>query len=474
MFKRSYNSDHVKQGNGSIKARFKQGWLNYLDANEKWQSIDTKFVDAGEYFEVSKAPFILRAPKTSTGTAKFISNNRYDVFNKTTIKDDPFNMSIRPLGIANVQGVIETGDLGFGKTNYIIYKNAYPQLDADLIYYVQHGRAPRLRKLVRFNSKPNAQVILKFDLIFDEKPYIKCSGNLWNEMDILKPQGCVAIRRDLNDSPRGVGLYDFFLWDKWTNRKKIDFEIIKIGQNQTQLTKKISASEFEGLSFPAYTDASASFNPDANPESTSVDGYIFNSVVSETWAQITAGDGTGVDDTDTLLQVRVVATTTTDEYEVLTRIKCLFDTSSIGSGYYVDSASFKFTPFYSSQDDFGMSLALVSCSTASNTSLSLSDYNISSFGSTRLSTDIALASMVDEDQSTMNLNAFGLANIDMEGVSKFGLICDFDLDGAPAWINSGDSRVVMYSADSALNMPTLDVTYFENTGHTNLPLLGVG
>ena len=474
MFKRSYNSDHVKQGNGSIKASFAQGWLNYLDANDEWQTIDTQFKDAGDYFEVTKAPFIMRAPKFSIGTAKFISNNRYDVFNKTTIKDDPFNMSIRPLGVAQVQGIIETGDLGFGKTNYVIYKKAYPQIDADLIYYVQHGRAPRLRKLVRFNSKPNAQVLLKFDLIFDEKPYIKCSGNLWNEMEILKPQGCVAIRRDLNDSPRGVGLYDFFLWDKWSNRKKINTEIIKNGQNQTQLTKKITVEEFAGLSFPCYTDASASFNPDANVESTSVDGYAENSVASESWATINSGDGTGADDSDTILQIRIIATTTTDEYSYLSKAKVLFDTSSIGSGYYVSSADFKFTPLLSSADDFGMALSIVSATTASNTSLSSTDFNSTSHGTTRLATDIAVVAMTEDVESTMSLNDSGKANINLTGVSKFALIPDFVLDGAPSWVNSGEARLVLYSADNGSFEPQLDVTYFEKTGHTNMPLLGVG
>lgn len=474
MFKRSYNSDHVKQDNGSIKATFKQGWMNYFDANEQWQSIDTQFKDAGDYFEVSDAPFIMRAPKLSTGSAEFISNNRYDIFNKAMIKDAPFKMTIRPIGAAQVDGVIESGNLGWGETNYVIYKNAYPQLDADLIYYVQHGRAPKLRKLVRFNSKPNAEVKLKFDLSFDKKPYVKCDGNLWNEKNILKAQGCLAFRPTQENSPRGVGLYDFFLWDKWSKRKKIDAELIKLGQNQTQLTKTISVAEFDGLSFPCYTDASASFNPDANPESTSVDGYMSNSVASETWAQITAGDATAVNDSDSIIQVRVIASSITDEYSHLERVKCLFDTSSIGAGYYVSSASFGFTPFFSTQDDFGMGLALVSASTASNTSLSTSDFNITSFGSTRLATDIALAATVEEDQSTMTLNAAGIANIDLEGVSKFGLICDFDLDGAPTWINSGDSRAGIYSAENGANEPVLDVTYFEISGYTNLPLMGVG
>lgn len=35
---------------------------------------------------------------------------------------------------------------------HVIYENAYP--DADLIYYIDYGKAPRLAKLIQFHSEP--------------------------------------------------------------------------------------------------------------------------------------------------------------------------------------------------------------------------------------------------------------------------------------------------------------------------------
>lgn len=470
MFKRTYNSNHIKEANGSIKASFAQGWINYLDENDSWQSIDTQFKDVGDCFEMSKAPFIFRAPKFSTGIAEFISNNRYDIFTKTKISTAPFTMSISPIDVSKVAGVIENGNLGFGQTNYVIYKLAYPELNADLIYYVQHGRAPKLRKLIRFNSKPNIEVKLKFDINFDKKSYVKCGQETWDEKSILKTQNCLAFRPSQDNSPRGVGFYDFFLWDKWNGRKKINVELVKLDQNKIQLIKTISIAEFDTLSFPAYTDASASFNPDANPESTSVDGYIFNSVTSETWTQIHSGNGTSVDDSDTVFQVRLTASTTTNEYLDVNKAKTLFDTSSIGAGKYIDSASFNFTPSFVDQDDFGISLSLFEVTTSSNTSLSVNDFNPVSWGSTKIASDLAIASMSNDSESTMTLNAFGESAINMTGITKIGLTF-YD---EPTWGNSYDSRLIIYSAENGASEPRLDVTYFETSKHINLPLLGVG
>ena len=216
--------------------------------------------------------------------------------------------------------------------------------------------------------------------------------------------------------------------------------------------------------------ASASFTPDANPETSSVDGYMINEpAVNENWASIIDGDATSVDDSDATLQVRITAGKNSGEYSTIAKAKVLFDTSSIGAGYYVDSADFNITPSLTSVDDFSMSLSLVSATTVSNTSLAVGDFALSTFGSILLATDKTIASMTDDLEFTMALNTNGIANIDMEGVSKFGLIPD----GEPTWSSNGDSRLVLYSADSA-NDPSLDVTYFEISGYINLPLMGVG
>jgi hypothetical protein len=475
MHKQTYNSNHIRQKDGSIKASFAAGWINYVEANGQWKPINTHFVDAGERFEVSQAPFIMRAPKLSTDTAEFISNNRYDIFTDSIIIEDDFSMLIKAIDIAEVRGEIEIGNLGFGQTNYVIYRNAYPNLDADLIYYVQHGCVPCLRKLVRFNSKPESDIALKFELSFQENTCIKDHGEIWDKKSTLSSKGAVSFRREEGNSMRGIGLYDLYLWDKWDNRQKIDAELSPLDNNKILLTKHIPLTYFDNVSFPCYTDASASFNPDANPETSSVDGYMTREVDNQSWTSIRSGAGTAANDSSTTLYMIIEAGKNNDEFGLMRRIKLVFDTSSIGAGYYIDSADLKYTPSIILSNAFSSSIAITSATTVSDTSLSASDYNIASFGSTRLASDVLVSSMTAGVEVSAALNAAGISNIDLEGKSRFALRLDHDVDDVqPAWSSNASTDLRFYSSDNGADEPQLDITYFEETNNINLPLLGVG
>ena len=144
---RSWNARPAPEGG----TEFHVGWVNYLDENDKWQEIDCTFQDTGTHFEITKAPFSIKLPKTlKGGDVIFTGDNRFDVHKKEIITDSPFDLAFDFEGADDVPGAIE------GEHNdRIVYKNAYPQYNADVVYYVQNHRAPRLRKLVVFNSKPD-------------------------------------------------------------------------------------------------------------------------------------------------------------------------------------------------------------------------------------------------------------------------------------------------------------------------------
>ena len=189
---RTWNSKTFTTG-GEVQREFHVKWLHYLDAQGQWQDIDPNFVLVGDKFTVEKAPFKVEVPLRSTGTAVFTSNNRYDIFEKERINDPDFSQTIKALGVADVLGELETGDLGFGDgVNYVIYRNAYPSLNADLIYYVHHGRAPRLKKIVRFNSKPSTDVRLEFEIGYSDDPEIKF------QKEILTDTEKIQIKAHLN------------------------------------------------------------------------------------------------------------------------------------------------------------------------------------------------------------------------------------------------------------------------------------
>ncbi|MCH7535707.1 MAG: hypothetical protein IH948_08200, partial [Bacteroidetes bacterium] len=184
---RQYNSKTFFR-NSQIEIEIHGKWIHYFDRTKTWKDIDTDFVDKGNFFGMDKANFEVEAPKLSTGIAKFISSNRWDIFEKKEITDPPFTQSIRAIDVAEVEGKIEEGNLGWGHVNYVIYPNAYPKYNADLIYYVHFGRAPVLKKLIRFNSDPNLieDIRLEFEFSYSEDCEIKCSKEVLTQRDLIK------------------------------------------------------------------------------------------------------------------------------------------------------------------------------------------------------------------------------------------------------------------------------------------------
>ena len=185
----TWNSNTVQNKDGSLTTDFRIKWVNYLNEDGEWETINPEFTRTDEGWVVKEAPFIAIAPLYSHGTAYFVSNNRYDIFDKTLIDAPEITQTIQAQDVAsNIEGIKQQGDLGFGETTYILYKNAYPQYNADLIYWVHQGKAPRLDKLIRFNSIPTEEITrlnFKITYITEEgtATEIKTSDGVWNKQD---------------------------------------------------------------------------------------------------------------------------------------------------------------------------------------------------------------------------------------------------------------------------------------------------
>ncbi len=140
----------------TTSSEFHGKWVNYLSSdNTGWKAIDTRFYRTLDGFQMQDAPFEVYLPLTSGGIATFHNNNKWDVFNKKIIDDVPLDMTIQALGVQDVPGRAEFGDLNapeglMKNVSYVVYPDAYA--NGDLIYYIHHGRAPRLEKLIRFTS----------------------------------------------------------------------------------------------------------------------------------------------------------------------------------------------------------------------------------------------------------------------------------------------------------------------------------
>ncbi len=497
---RTWNTD-TRQVNGSKQTEIHSKWINYLD-NNSFQPIDTSFKDCGNFFCIGGAPFKVEIPKTSVGTAKFINDNRYDVFTGETITDPSVTQSITALGVSEVSGRIESGDVGFGSANYVIYDNAYPSLNADLIYYVHHGKAPRLMKLVRFKTalNPAQDIRLDFDISYsspmeietrktsltngeknqyaafleaarlketqkrtqsevytEEFKALALLKSPWNQQSLVTTKRAISQKVVGSTGKRGIGFKDFSIWDsgKGPNKKSqlIDVEYSKTQGNTYRLTKIVPKTFLtSSVQYPLYTDTTSTFYPDANPETTSVDGTARREGQNEIWTSMVNGTGSSAGDTDVQgVFVNVDATATTDKYLQNYRYIVLFDTSSIPDTDTVSAAEIDLAGD-GSAEQAALQLTnyvVVTSNPASNTGLVGSDYQTR--GTTANSGTFALASWV-QTSGTYNvhaLDATGISNISKTGVSKFAFVFDKDRsDTAPTWSSSGNAYISCFFADN--------------------------
>ena len=488
---RTYNSKSFFTSDGQIAREFRVKWIHYFDNNNTWQEIDSKFVDLGTHFEITKAPFIARVPKTSAGIAEFVSNNRWDVFEKRIIPDGPFTQTIKALNVADVPGQIEMGDLGFGNTQYVVYPGAYPTINADLIYWVHHGRAPRLRKLVRFNSNPGvvADLRLEFELTYSSEIEIKSQKEILSQAEIAlvethlkKARDIEALKqkskfrdmmlaeldaldvkrqvwnkveklitkRGISHRPigaigrRGIGLKDFLIWDSDKKRQSLEgkqpleVEYEKIGSIY-KLTKIIPKSFLDTALYPVYTDTTSTFFPDPNVETTSVDGWVETDRANETWTAMIDHTGTGANDIDASATQAVftVGGATSPNWNRIRFSVTIFDTSSIPDTDTIDSATHSgYCPSTDDVPDYGVAMVSFRPATASSTALASADYQASKQGTLTSATTIDIGSVTVNAYNDFTLNAAGLTGISKTGVTKLGFTTDKHQGGAdtpPTW-----------------------------------------
>lgn len=200
--------------------------------------------------------------------------------------------------------------------------------------------------------------------------------------------------------------------------------------------------------------------PNPDPESTSVDGYVWNNPGGGSWSSlVTAGSGTGAGPSSSFLSAGISSGNTTDSWALNTRFYFLFDTSSIPDGNTISSSTLSVW-INAKGDSLGItpSINVYSSSPASSTNLVNADY--SAVGSTTYSTSKSYSSVVTGAYANFALNANGIAAIDKAGVSKFSIRNNYDVTAtAPVWSSSLNSFFTFFFA--------------ERTGTTNDPMLVV-
>lgn len=203
--------------------------------------------------------------------------------------------------------------------------------------------------------------------------------------------------------------------------------------------------------------------PDAGTGSTTVDGYAHRTGVNEVFSTIRGGAGNGSADTGSQdVQPALAASVTLDQFSTLRRGIAHFDTSSLGAGATISSAVLSlYLQVASTANALGnMTVHIASATTAANNDIVNADY--SARGTTTFA-NIAQASLSTSAYNDFTLNASGITNVSLTGISKFSVQSDWDINNSftGTWVISSSTFVAFSAADIAgtTEDPKLVVTY---------------
>ncbi len=193
------------------------------------------------------------------------------------------------------------------------------------------------------------------------------------------------------------------------------------------------------------------YYPDAHPETTSVDGLVYQSL-NTNWATIhdAVGSDASIDNTATTIFGKIEARNAAGgNWNQLARSIHLFDTSALPDTDTITSATVSYYGSSKDNDFSGNSFTfnVYSSNPASNTTLVPADY--STLGSSAYSTAISYANWSTTAYNNFALNSTGLASISKTGVTKLGGR-EAAYDGAnvaPTWEQGKIAEVLFHTAD---------------------------
>lgn len=268
--------------------------------------------------------------------------------------------------------------------------------------------------------------------------------------------------------------------DGVTRTKKYREDLLGAIRLDVAHTVHLIAKSGENIVNGKVGNTTSTFYPDANVETTSVDGFVALAGQSSWSAARDAADGSAASDTatnDSVGYVRQGATT-----YACNRGFFLFDTSSIPDTDSISAATLSIYGLASDTidaiNDASSYINVVSSSPASNTALTTADFD--QFGTTVFSTSIDITSWSTTGYNDFALNASGIANITKTGVSKFCSREGHDIDNVDPGGSGGlFSSAGGYYADQAgtTNDPKLVVTHAAAAATARIPtllLMGVG
>lgn len=208
---------------------------------------------------------------------------------------------------------------------------------------------------------------------------------------------------------------------------------------------------------------------DANPETVSVDGQVQRAGVDESLSTLRSASGNGSGDLGaTQSPAYMQASTTSNQYQSLTRGIFLFDTSKIPDANTILRGALRVYVSTLYQTLTGGAVGMTAPTPASNTALVNADYNIANHGSTELCERKLISEMITSASNFLVLNSAGRSAIAVSGITKLATRLGWDIDNsAPTWgsANAGGIDTSMADNSAVTQRPYLLV---ETTGSPNV------
>lgn len=448
------------------------GWRNYIRRGYVWQPISPLVV--GD-LSCTTFPGNVQFAADSQGWSDIVIDGTFSMQRHIAERnghnaEPELRLSMQVECDHNVAGEVDED-----KPWQVVYRGAWDC--ADLRLGIWQGRAARIEEVFDIHSMPDGDsefVEYSFN-IRSSHARVFAGPNLdtspWDgrHAELFDAQAFVS-RAD--SQLRGVLLKTPVAWYYTADGSevrtpiRVTFEIQDDGET-VRCTKHVPRALIAtALANGSHLKADATFSPDASPETSTCDGYIRDTASNETWAtKVAKALVDFVDDSGASAFLFCYCSSTTDLYSRQSKISHGFDTSSIGSGQQVDSGSVRQSlrremPAY--YDDLEIQHNIYTSAPASNTALATGDYD--SLGSTPL-TD-SPRDLINEAASSTNvtrdLNAAGLAAIQMEGVTNLGCaLVQMQESGTPTWSGGSyrETYISCLTAEAGANGPLLTVTH---------------
>tara|TARA_Y100000310_G_C20669237_1_gene809340 strand:+ start:1718 stop:2578 length:861 start_codon:yes stop_codon:yes gene_type:complete len=252
----------------------------------------------------------------------------------------------------------------------------------------------------------------------------------------------------------GTTISDIRIGCKWTNvynsrMLAIEKELARFIRLELQKLPLVRGWRL----IPVGGGATTTVYPDAGSGNTTVDGRTFEET-DAVWATIRGDVGDTASDTDTQIVIQIhTYSTPSPQWGSISRGIFTFDTSGIGPGQNKDSATFEFVlQTTTNVDDFTDSLSMCASAPASNNAVVAGDYDSMGDPGIKQASDLLISGLTHDDTtySAFTLNATGLGNVDVSGISKFGVRSTHDNDdNEPSpWVGSNQTRQDIESADN--------------------------